>query len=288
MLEIKRSSHRLQSKILPMNPTDLLKMSGLAIAGLALCFQPANAAYTLVDDFESYTTGAFNGGSTAFTANGGPWEYNENGGGTGLVGISDDAGNQYVDFGWAFGFRGVQRTSPTIADGDSATYYWQVRSAGGGNTDYSSGLSYLGFDNAFGFGDFEIQIALLGNSGGLTLAARDGDALGPDTVTGLTVDTWYDIWVVVDNATDTYDAYWGTSGDPEVLGTKFADDYTFRNSAGGAQSADLVTFATLSNNQDPDRSAHADNIYFNTEAVPEPSVALLGGLGLLALVRRRR
>jgi MYXO-CTERM domain-containing protein len=31
-----------------------------------------------------------------------------------------------------------------------------------------------------------------------------------------------------------------------------------------------------------------DGVYLNYAAVPEPSAALLGGLGLLALLRRRR
>lgn len=31
-----------------------------------------------------------------------------------------------------------------------------------------------------------------------------------------------------------------------------------------------------------------DNVQFNANIIPEPSVALLGGLGLLAFLRRRR
>ena len=55
----------------------------------------------------------------------------------------------------------------------------------------------------------------------------------------------------------------------------------------GPASNDLVSFMTLANNHD-DLGAHLNNIQYNPVAVPETSVALLGGLGMLGLLRRRR
>jgi MYXO-CTERM domain-containing protein len=38
---------------------------------------------------------------------------------------------------------------------------------------------------------------------------------------------------------------------------------------------------------DPSRNVNGDRV-FSVTAIPEPSAALLGGLGMLALLRRRR
>ena len=92
------------------------------------------------------------------------------------------------------------------------------------------------------------------------LGARNGGTF-ETLVTGLSAGTWYDIWVVVDNAADTYDVYYGTSGAPNTLGTLIADDFSFRN---GSAANDLVAVLALSNNQD-DLSAHMDDIQYSAE-----------------------
>lgn len=250
------------------------------LAAVALTTPVTFAAYTLVDDFGSYSTGSYSGGSTAFVGNGGPWESNVPGA-TGLVSIESD-GDNYLAHGWNAGIRGANRTVPTIADGDIATYYWQVRTEDG-TPDVSYGLSDVATGGLGDFNNFEVQVALTYSAGdGIRLGARNGGTFTTNLVTGLAVNTWYDIWVVVNNAADTYDVYYGTSGDPNALGTKIADDFGFRN---GAASNDIVTFLTLSNFHE-DNNANLDNLYYNS--VPEPTVGLLGGLGLLGLLRRRR
>lgn len=47
-----------------------------------------------------------------------------------------------------------------------------------------------------------------------------------------------------------------------------------------------VQFAIAS--QGGDRTTYLDSVSYKVEAIPEPSAALLGGLGMLALLRRRR
>lgn len=219
----------------------------------------SSGSVTLLEDFEGYTVGSYNGGSDAFVANSGPWESNV--GGTGLVSIEEEApgGNKYLAHGWASGFRGANRAVTPIADGSTGTFYFQIRTEDE-TPDASYGLSDepTGLLNAFGA--FEVQVALTTNATeGIQLGARNGGAFETSLVTGLSVDTWYDIWVVVDNDTDTYDVYYGTSGDPNGIASaiKIADDFSFRN---GAATNDLVSFLTLSNNHE-DNNANVDNIY---------------------------
>ena len=255
------------------------------LALVALSQPPARAAWIGQEDFESYTVASYNGGSTAFVANGGPWESNV--GGTGLVAIEEESagGNKYLAHGWSNGFRGANATVSPIAEGDSGSYYFQVRTEDE-TPDVSYGLSDVATGQLNSFSDFEAQVALTySDTDGIRFGARNGGSFEIALATGLSVNTWYDVWIVADNAADTYDVYFGTTGDPNVLGAQVADDFVFRN---GSDSNDLVTFMTLSNGHD-DNQANLDNISYNATAVPEPSTLalclIMGGLGLLGRPR---
>ena len=234
------------------------------IGGAGLTVFPGGGALSLVDDFESYSVASYNGGSTAFLPNGGPWQSNI-GSGTGLVGISDDGTTQHLDFGWNSGQRGASRSVTPIAEGSEGTFYFRIRTADG-SPDVSYGLSDIVSGGSYGYGDFEVQIGLV-NSGGPILGARDGGTF--NQIVNLSADTWYDIWLVVDNDNDTYDAYYGTTGDPNdiALATQFADDFGYRN---GSANNELGTFMTLSNGHG-DRQAHLDDI-FTGSFLPGPTV----------------
>ena len=256
--------------------------STLQVGAAGLNIQPGGGTLSLIDDFESYSVATYNGGSTAFASAGGPWQSNI-GGGTGLVAIEDDGSTQHLAHGWNSGQRGASRTVTSTDEGESGTYYFKIRTEDG-TPDVSYGLSDVASGGSFGFGDFEVQIALL-NNGGPTLSARNGGSL-EQVVTGLSTNTWYDIWLVIDNETDTYDAYYGTTGDPNDFSSAilFADDFSFRN---GSASNDLITFMTLSNNHE-DRNAHLDNIYYSS-LPPGPSIitqdtelAVLGDLFMVS------
>jgi hypothetical protein len=262
--------------------TTALKTTCLAAAALALAAQPACAQYTLVDDFESYTVGTYSAGSTAFVGNGGPWQ-SSNGGATGLVSIKND-GDNYLAWGWNAGVRGANRAVTPIVDGGIGTYYFQI-STTDATPDTSYGLSDLTTGARGAFGDFEVQVALTYSAAdGIRVGARNGATTALSLVTGLSVNTWYDVWVEVNNAANTYNVYFGQTGDPNILGSLIATDFGFRN---GAAANDLVTFMTLANNHE-DNNANLDNIYYNPMAVPEPTTAVLLLGGVVALVGCRR
>ena len=254
----------------------------LRVGSAGLANTITSGSVSLVEDFEGYTVASYNGGSDAFVANSGPWESNV--GGTGLVSIEEESvgGNKYLAHGWSAGFRGANRAVTPIADGSTGTFYFQIRTEDE-TPDASYGLSDepTGLLNAFGA--FEVQVALTTNATeGIQLGARNGGTFETSLVTGLDANTWYDIWVVVDNDTDTYDVYYGTAGDPNGIGSaiKIADNFSFRN---GQATNDLVSFLTLSNNHE-DNNANVDNIYSGSLTAmggPE-SMTIEGDLDLAA------
>ncbi len=273
---------------------------GLACCAVmaALATQSVMAQYALVDDFESYTPGALaTGGSSAWINNGGAWYVNGSSSGTSWVQIQND-GDNYLAISDGFsGIRAADRTVPTIADGSVGTYYFQILETvttdqnKWGLTQFAagSGLSNNGYS--------ETAVSLIGDgAGGLSLVAENGAGAQATLAMGLSINTWYDIWMVIDNAADTYDVYLGTSGDANTMGTLVGNDLNFRHGIGVAGQAgvgDLVTFWSLdavdaANSQ---QSGRVDNIYYNPVAVPEPSsmaLGLVGGFALLLMSNRRR
>ena len=251
----------------------------------------AMADYSLVDGFESYTAGSFSGGSTASAYNGsGPW-YTSNQGNTSLVAI-EGSGDQYLSFGWnGGGDRNPNRAVTTIADGEVGTYYFQFNTSDATQNDFSLGFSDVAAGST-GFADFntfEAQIGITYSAAtGIRVGARNGGSFANDLATGLSANTWYDLWVVVDNDADTYDVYFGQTGNANTLGSLIADDYSFRN-AGSGNVGDIVTFLGIENDSGDDRHIHVDNLYYNSVAVPEPATMGLFALsgGALFLVRRR-
>lgn len=83
-----------------------------------------------------------------------------------------------------------------------------------------------------------------------------------------------------------------TSNDYSSGGLNFTDhDFTLANTLtdtvlGNGESATFTI--TFNQRGDNNHSAAFDNLAFVSTVVPEPSTALLGGLGLLALLRRHR
>lgn len=258
-----------------------LRTAGLALGVAALLAQPVGA-YTLVDNFQSYTVGNFSSSNPTDTGSGPVWFPTT---ATSFVAIQDDGGDQYLALGWNSGRRGAYRDVPDIANGDTGTYYFQIRSLDS-SPDVSFGLTDLSSPTLTGggdFNDFEVQVALIGAGPTFDLRARNGGVINT-LQTGLAVNTWYDVWVSVNNLTDTYDVYFGTTGSPNILGSLVGSNLAFRNGTTDA----LTSFLALFQNNNGDRLAHLNNIYYSPGLVPEPGSLTLVGLGFAGWLWMRR
>lgn len=247
------------------------KLMLITALGLAAASQAG-----VIDNFDSYTVGDSTAGtgSDAFVDNSGPWTATSTGSNTAI-----ENGN-YLSIGGGFAkgaYRGLG--ADALADGDSGTYYYQVSSKSL-TVDYSCGLSDAA--SVTGWGDLEAYVNLKGDGSALWLAARDAGAT-TTFATGLSVDTWYDVWLVVDNSADTYDVYYGTGLGENGMGSASlgGSGFSFRN---GAAANDLGTFGMYGQLSD-NNAFEVDSI----AAVPEPAtlglVAMFGGV--IMLVRRR-
>jgi len=160
-----------------------------------------------IDDFEGYSPGDVQQVASP------PWTAHA---ATPLADIVvAGSGNQALAIGGPnSGFVGTSRSLPAeavIADGETATLFFRFN-ARTSALDQTFGLGDQATTATVNFPDFESQVRLSGDGGSPTfqLDARDGGGFTPPLATGLTTDTWYNLWLVVDQAADTYDVYLNT------------------------------------------------------------------------------
>ena len=190
---------------------------------------PAGSAPALIDDFDSYDNssnqniGAHSNGDVT----GGVWDGVFDGTNNGQVvdNATDPADNELVAFGipsqGAGGWRGgVTDLSSnfgsdfSLADGDTATYFFQVMNEGNGSTDTMIGLTenLTSLDINNSWQDF----AVMPYVGGGSLKVY-GSNIGDQTVTAMSNGQWYNVWLVVDNDAKTFDMYYSTGTDEGTL-----------------------------------------------------------------------
>lgn len=243
----------------------------LMVAALATAAQAA-----LIDDFESYGVGAIRDGVTN-----GVWTAIEN---TSVATINSEDGttaaNQYLQNGWSGGGRGTYRGIDAIAEGSTATLFLQIL-AFSNSQDTSFGLSDIADHTTANWNNFELQMVLTDGADAdhVKLWGRGGTASMQ-----IELNRWYNIWAVLDQATDTYDMYVNTGGDATAADLLEAG-VPFRNGTVD----DLVSFLVLTNWRN--QAFRIDNIGMaggtDLTAVPEPAAMAILALGGLFLRRRK-
>jgi hypothetical protein len=116
-----------------------------------------------------------------------------------------------LTYGWASDFRGVSRSFPDAAaidNSSTATVVFRFNS----KTDapnHSIGQGDQASTGTVDFGDFETQLRVKQGTaaGTFALDARSGGSFISTLASGLALNTWYNIWMVVNQATDKYDLY---------------------------------------------------------------------------------
>jgi hypothetical protein len=181
--------------------------------------------------------------------------------GSSLVDINDqnDYGPsyQYMQYGYSSGYRGARSIGGLFGGiPDSSSEYWLY---------WEMYPTSLNVDGNFGVtwnpspsvstsdrGDFTAGVRMSGNGVDIDVYAFTGGGESNDVLlaAGLDQDTWYGIWLNINNAANTYDVYLGEAGDASNLGTWIGTNIAF-----DVASADLVTLLASSH-----RDVRIDNI----------------------------
>ncbi len=265
----------------------------LKIASIMGCLSlPAQGAILFSDDFESYDADSSIG-------TGGPAIWGEAAGNTAYRTVRDE--NTATPFG-------------------SPNQYAQLRDTASGNGPFirllsttqsgaANALTTLSFDfyEPTGGGDSVMRFGYAGddgtrydlNSGGGRLVAtlNNGTIGGVSggTSTAFSMNTAYTIYMIFNDTTSAV-SYGGGSIAAETAHVWFEElgsgNFIFAGSASASNDQDLdgyrVGFRTFNSDE---QELWVDNVSLfegAPTAIPEPTTALLGGLGMLALLRRRR
>ncbi|QNN21261.1 hypothetical protein HED60_02920 [Planctomycetales bacterium ZRK34] len=202
----------------------------IAAAGLCFAAAPAHAAFSLVDDFDSYTAGTNISGQGDWTSNSGSNDVVVDPAGASNNALYIGGGTTYND-------------AINIADGTTGTLFLRVRMPDG-SLNSNFGMAQLAAPGAGVYDDFRAQVQVTGQ-----LNVRDGG--GFETLTTTDADpadnrnVWYNIWIVADNTADTVKVYAQSNGDSAFASqrqlTSGADEMNFRSASTALQSIYLVT-----------------------------------------------
>jgi autotransporter-associated beta strand protein len=217
----------------------------LRIGGAGL---PVDNAAVLIDNFDSYDNSTIQniGAHPNGDVTGGVWDGIFDGTANGqIVDNAVPSNNSLVAFGTGGGWRGAETdlannfaTDVSLANGDTATYFFQVMNEGNAAVDTMLGLTSntARVDEINSWQDFAVMPYIAGGAGAGSFRVF-GTGLGDVNLFPMTNGEWYNIWLVVDNAAKTFDIYSSTGLDD---GSLLIADVAFGRVT---DAADLAAFA---------------------------------------------
>jgi hypothetical protein len=248
---------------------------------LLIAALPASGAFTLFSNFDAgYVQGPLNG------QNG--WSVQNGDTNTAVVQDPTNPLNQVGSFVNGAGSVNIGRALPGggLVNGSTGTLFFRLNAAAMVNFNIgASDVAPANFSNDFT--NFESQIRLSGVNAS-EIDVRNGAAFTTGTgsnTTTYTPDTWFNVWMVIHNDTDTTQFY--VSGNASGAPTAPFAQGTFRNGVAGNP---LITFYSRTSTATP---VLVDDIYFDPAGanllnpIPEPSCAALATLGVATLLKRR-
>jgi hypothetical protein len=258
---------------------------------MVFCFMAGWSAAVRVDDFDSYSTGLVD----TVTTNWKPIV----GATAGLVSIATDPANpsnkvlDFIEDGNSGGGYGILNGDAIIANGEMKTLFYRFRTNASNTIHPTSGIGLTDVDvpGANYWSVFCTEQRLYYG----TTQAISGDVIVTDPTVGVVIsaDTWYNVWAVVDHATNTWRLYMnstaGANGNATTdrIGIITPGD-AFRASNTNA----LDRFMFMSYAYSPAAHILVDDIYVMdgtnlSNPIPEPATMLLLGLGAVFLRKRK-
>ena len=157
--------------------------------------------------------------------------------------------------------------SAGIAVGETATLFYQFKaSTTGGAFDVMMGLSQdvSNIDETDAWRDFNVMPFLAGPGDGTADLKATGPSGDVELITNANLDTWYNVWVVVDNdpSNPHYEVYHST-GTADAPGTADIADATWRNTAPLPIGNDLNAIGFMAAGGEGSTTLH-DNIHIAT------------------------
>lgn len=233
--------------------------AAVALAALAASAIPAFAEYQLFDDLSDETLGPIHEQDS----------WTSYGGGNAVVVDPADTSNQclYVPSQSSVLRKPLSAAGLDCPDGTSRMLFFRMRVAN--RQTFSVGLSP--YSSPSEYSDFAPELGMANNTPNLDLRAWDDDGGNYEAMRELAADTWYNVWVRIDTAANSYevwlnDAPGGVADPNDKLAAADGDEtFEFRT---GDNSALQTFYIKTSGGSSGFGPTYFDDIYVAIDAAP--------------------